>query len=126
MVVDDEAVIRSVGSRMLSRLGYDRVEFAEDGQEALGKYKAAMESGSQYDIVIVDLTLPGSMGGKEVVKALLKMDPHANIVISSGYFNDPIVTDFRRHGIKGVLAKPYKLEELELMLHETHHQEVPH
>jgi two-component system, cell cycle sensor histidine kinase and response regulator CckA len=126
LVVDDEAVIRSVGSRMLSRLGYDRVEFAEDGQEALSKYKSAVESGSPFDIVIVDLTLPGSMGGKEVVKSLLNMDANANIVISSGYFNDPIMTDFRRHGIKGVLSKPYKLEELELMLHESHREEVPH
>jgi len=126
LLVDDEAVIRNVGSRILSKLGYDRIEFASEGVEALKKYQAAMETGKSYDIVIIDLTLPGEMGGKEVVKALLKMDPNANILVSSGYFNDPILTDFRRYGIKGVLAKPYQLEELEMMLRESHPQQVAH
>jgi CheY-like chemotaxis protein len=128
LLVDDEAVVRNVGSRVLSKLGYDQIEFASEGLEALKKYQAAMESGRPYDIVIIDLTLPGEMGGKEVVKALHKLDPNANILVSSGYFNDPILTDFRRYGIKGVLAKPYQLEELERMLRESHHhhQEVAH
>jgi PAS domain S-box-containing protein len=126
LIVDDEEVVTGVGSRMLNRLGYDKVVFASNGPEALSKYKAAMESADPFDIVIIDLTIPGSMGGKEVVKALLEMDSGANIMISSGYFNDPIVTDFRRYGIKGVLAKPYRLDELELMLREAHKEEVPH
>ena len=127
LLVDDEAVIRNVGSRILSKLGYERIEFASEGLEALKKYQEAMESGSPYDSVIIDLTLPGEMGGKEVVKALHKLDPKANILVSSGYFNDPILTDFRRYGIKGVLAKPYQLEELETMLRESpHQQEVTH
>lgn len=126
LLVDDEAVIRNVGSRIMSKLGYEHIEFASEGLEALKKYQAAMDSGRPYDIVIIDLTLPGEMGGKEVVKALHKLDPKANILVSSGYFNDPILTDFRRYGIKGVLAKPYQLEELERMLRESHHhhQEV--
>ncbi|MCX6006023.1 MAG: ATP-binding protein, partial [Chloroflexi bacterium] len=85
LLVDDEAVIRNVGSRILSKLGYDRIEFASEGLEALKKYQDAMESGRPYDSVIVDLTLPGEMGGKEVVKALHKLDPKANILVSSGY-----------------------------------------
>jgi PAS domain S-box-containing protein len=128
LLIDDEAVIRNVGSRILSKLGYEHIEFASEGLEALKKYQSAMDSGRPYDIVIIDLTLPGEMGGKEVVKALHKLDPKANILVSSGYFNDPILTDFRRYGIKGVLAKPYQLEELERMLRESHlhHQEVAH
>ncbi len=127
LLVDDEAVVRNVGSRILSKLGYDRIEFASEGLEALKKYREAMESGRPYDSVIVDLTLPGEMGGKEVVKALHELDPKANILVSSGYFNDPILTDFRRYGIKGVLAKPYQLEELEMTLRELpRHQEVIH
>jgi two-component system, cell cycle sensor histidine kinase and response regulator CckA len=127
LLVDDEAVVRNVGNRILSKLGYDRIEFASEGLEALKKYQEAMESGSPYDSVIIDLTLPGEMGGKEVVKALHKLDPKANILVSSGYFNDPILTDFRRYGIKGVLAKPYQLEEMEMMLRESpHHQGITH
>jgi two-component system, cell cycle sensor histidine kinase and response regulator CckA len=128
LLIDDEAVIRNLGSRILSKLGYEHIEFASEGLEALKKYQAAMESGRPFDIVIIDLTLPGEMGGKEVVKALHKLDPKANILVSSGYFNDPILTDFRRYGIKGVLAKPYQLEELERMLRESHHhhEEVSH
>ncbi|MBN1375300.1 MAG: PAS domain S-box protein [Dehalococcoidia bacterium] len=125
LLVDDEEVVRAAGNRVLSKLGYDMIEFASEGQEALNKYQQAMEDGKPYDTVVIDLTLPGEMGGKEVIKALHKLDPEANIIVSSGYFNDPILTDFRRYGIKGVLAKPYQIKELEIMLHESpHHHEV--
>jgi two-component system cell cycle sensor histidine kinase/response regulator CckA len=118
LLVDDEAVIRSAGGRLLNRLGYERVEFAANGTEALKKYKEALEAGSPFEIVILDLSIPGSLSGKEVIKALLKLDPKANIMVSGGYFDDPILSDLNRHGIKGVLAKPFKLEELKLMMQE--------
>ena len=118
LIVDDEAVIRSAGGRLLNRLGYESVEFASNGTEALSKYKEAMESGSPFEVVILDLSIPGSLSGKDVIKALLKLDPKASIMVSSGYFDDPILSDLNRHGIKGVLAKPFKLEELKLMLQE--------
>lgn len=116
LIVDDEAVIRSAGGRLLNRLGYESVEFAANGTEALNKYKAAFESGSPFEIVILDLSIPGSLSGRDVIKALLKLDPKASIMVSSGYFDDPILSDLNRYGIKGVLAKPFKLEELKLML----------
>jgi len=118
LIVDDEAIIRSAGGRLLNRLGYERVEFAANGTEALNKYKEALESGSPFEIVILDLSIPGSLSGKEVIRSLLKLDPNASIMVSSGYFNDPILSDLNRYGIKGVLAKPFKLEELKLMLQE--------
>jgi two-component system cell cycle sensor histidine kinase/response regulator CckA len=118
LIVDDEAVIRSAGGRLLNRLGYERVEFAANGTEALHKYKEALDSGSPFEIVILDLSIPGSLSGKEVIAALLKLDPKASIMVSSGYFDDPILSDLSRYGIKGVLAKPFKLEELKLMLQE--------
>lgn len=118
LIVDDEAVVRNAGGRLLSRLGYERVEFAASGTEALDKYRQSLESGSPFEIVILDLSLPGSPGGKEVIKSLLKMDPRANIMVSGGYFNDPILSDPLRYGVKGVLAKPFKLGELKLMLQE--------
>lgn len=123
LVVDDETVIRSAGSRLLSRLGYDQVIFAGNGAEAIELYKTAFKS-SPFDIAIIDLTIPGTMSGKDVVNTLREIDPNANILISSGYFNDPILSDFRRYGIKGVLAKPYQLDELELMLHESQNERV--
>ena len=126
LVVDDEEVVRNAGKRLLGRLGYDNVDFASEGNETLNKYRESMEAGKPYDIVIIDLTIPGEPGGKQVVQKLIEMDPLANIIVSSGYFNDPIVTDFHRYGIKGVLAKPYRLEELELLLHEAHKTEVTH
>ena len=116
LIVDDEVVIRSAGGRLLNKLGYESVEFAASGTEALTKYKQSLDSGNPYEIVILDLSLPGSPSGKEVIKTLLKMDPRANIMVSGGYFNDPIMSDLNRQGIKGVLAKPFKLEELKLML----------
>ena len=103
---------------MLNKLGYERVEFAANGLEALGKYKESMDSGSPFEIVILDLSLPGSPGGREVIKALLKIDPGANIMVSGGYFDEPILNDLNRYGVKGVLAKPFKLEELKLLLQE--------
>lgn len=118
LIVDDEAVVRNAGGRLLGRLGYERVEFAASGTEALDKYRQSLESGSPFEIVILDLSLPGSPGGKEVIKSLLKMDPRANIMVSGGYFNDPILSDPLRYGVKGVLAKPFKLGELKLMLQE--------
>jgi len=118
LIVDDEAVVRNAGGRLLNRLGYERVEFAASGTEALDKYRQSLESGSPFEIVILDLSLPGSPGGKEVIKRLLMMDPRANIMVSGGYFNDPILSDPLRYGVKGVLAKPFKLGELKLMLQE--------
>lgn len=126
LMVDDEAVVRTAGNRILSKLGYDLIDFAADGLEALQKYKKAMESGKPYDVVIADLTLPGEVGGKELVKALHALDNKVNLIVSSGYFNDPILTDFHRYGIKGVLAKPYQIKELEMMLHEKQpHHDIP-
>lgn len=116
LIVDDEAVIRSAGGRLLNKLGYEHVEFAASGMEALSKYKESLDSGRPFEIVILDLSLPGSPGGREVIKSLLKMDPGANIMVSGGYFDDPILSDLNRYGVKGVLAKPFKLEELKLML----------
>ncbi|MDD5312953.1 MAG: PAS domain S-box protein [Dehalococcoidia bacterium] len=118
LIVDDEVVVRNEGARMLRRLGYHKVEFAADGTEALQKYNQAIRVGSPFRVVILDLSIPGSMGGKETIKALLKVDPEASIIVSSGYFDEPLISNFRRYGIKGALSKPFKLEELRMILQE--------
>ncbi len=111
LVMDDEAPIRHIAGEMLRIIGY-AVEFAKDGAAAVKRYQKAMESGKPFDAVIMDLTIPGGMGGKEAVQLLLEIDPEVNAVVSSGYSNDPVMSGFRKYGFKGVVVKPYNIEEL--------------
>ena len=104
-------MIRSMLSEVLSSLGY-AVEAAKDGKEAMDMYKSAVESGQAFDAVILDLTIPGSIGGKETIKELLNIDPEVRAIVSSGYFNDPIMSEFEKYGFKGALIKPYKMSDL--------------
>lgn len=111
LFMDDEETVRRVGGEILVRLGYE-VEYATEGTEMLERYAAAQDEGRPFDAVIMDLTIPGGMGGKEAVGKLLELDPNAVAVVSSGYFNDPVMADYARYGFRGVIAKPYKVKEL--------------
>jgi two-component system, cell cycle sensor histidine kinase and response regulator CckA len=111
LIMDDEEIIREVAGEMLKHFGYE-VEFAKDGAEALEKYANAMKSGTSFDAVIMDLTIPGGMGGKEAVKKLIEIDPDVKAIVSSGYSSDPIMTNFRQHGFAGIITKPYQVSEL--------------
>jgi CheY-like chemotaxis protein len=115
LVMDDEAIVRDVAGQMLTHLGYE-VEFAQDGAEAIDLYSKAKESGAPFDAVIMDLTVPGGMGGKEAVQRLLTIDPDVKAVVSSGYSDNPVMSDFRRFGFSGVVAKPYKVLEMSRVL----------
>lgn len=110
LVMDDEEMVRDVSGEMLKILGYD-VEFAKEGKEAVELYKAAMGEGRRFDAVILDLTVPGGMGGKETLQRLLEIDPGIKAIVSSGYSQDPIMSDFRKFGFCGVIAKPYMVSE---------------
>ncbi|MFC1716250.1 PAS domain S-box protein [Candidatus Poribacteria bacterium] len=116
LVMDDEELIRELVSDMLTSIGY-RVTTAIDGTEAIELYKAAMESEDHYDAAIIDLTIPGGMGGKETIQRLVEIDPEVKAIVSSGYSNDPIVANFREYGFRGFVAKPYKTRELSEVLH---------
>jgi PAS domain S-box-containing protein len=118
LVMDDEAVIRDVVGEMLTSLGYE-VDFAIEGDEAIGMYRKAKESGEPFGAVIMDLTIPGGMGGKEAVKKLLEIDPGVKVIVSSGYYNDPIMANFRNYGFSGVINKPYTITDLGAMLHQV-------
>jgi len=111
LLMDDEEVVRDVAGEMLKHMGYT-VEFAKDGIGAIDLYIKARSSGRPFDVVIMDLTIPGGMGGKEAIKRLREIDPSVKAVVSSGYSNDPIMADFRSYGFSGIVAKPYKIEEL--------------
>jgi CheY-like chemotaxis protein len=111
LVMDDEEMVREAAATILEELGYE-VEFAENGTEAVAKYGQEMRAGRPFDAVIMDLTIPAGMGGKEAVRRLLEMDPDARVIVSSGYSNDDIMSDFARFGFSAVIAKPYRISDL--------------
>jgi PAS domain S-box-containing protein len=111
LVMDDEIDIRNLIGDVLTHFGHT-VEFASDGAAAIELYRSAMGSGQSFDVVIMDLTIPGGVGGKEAIKELRDMDPEVRAIVSSGYSNDPIMADFKSYGFKGVVAKPYEIREL--------------
>ncbi|PKM79381.1 MAG: hypothetical protein CVU88_06090 [Firmicutes bacterium HGW-Firmicutes-13] len=116
LIMDDEESIRNVLGSMLSHLGYEVVS-SEDGEKALEIYQEARESGAPFDAVIMDLTVPGGMGGKKAVKKLREIDPEVKTIVSSGYSNDPVMADFKKYGFKGMVHKPYQIEELSRVVH---------
>ncbi len=111
LVMDDEMMIRELAGEILEYLGYT-VEFAGDGAEAVAAYREALDSQQPFDAVILDLTVRGGMGGKETIRKLVEIDPDVKAIVSSGYSDDPGLTDFKQHGFSGAVAKPYSLEEL--------------
>jgi PAS domain S-box-containing protein len=111
LLMDDEELIRDIAGDMIKALDHE-VELAENGEEALGKYKAAMESGNPFDVVILDLTIRGGMGGRETIERLLEVNPRIKAIVSSGYSDDTLVSDYRNYGFSACLTKPYKLQEL--------------
>lgn len=121
LVMDDEDGIRELAAEMLTLLGYD-VALAEDGSRAIELYAEAAQAGAPFDVVIMDLTVPGGMGGREALERLLDIDPDVKAIVSSGYSNDPIMAEYRQHGFKGVVAKPYGVRELGAEIHKLLHE----
>ena len=118
LLVEDEALIRESASEALRRLGYD-VTSAEDGTEGIRLYQEAMKGGKAIDVVLLDLTIPGGMGGEEAVRGLLGIDPKAKVIASSGYSNDPVMANYRAYGFREVIIKPYRIDDLAEALHKV-------
>ncbi len=111
LLMDDEEVIREVGTEILKSFGL-KVKTAKDGQEAIQIFQDALQKNDRFDLVILDLTVPGGKGGKETIKDLHKMDEKIKAIVSSGYSNDPILSNYKVHGFSGFVSKPYRMEEM--------------
>ena len=115
LVMDDEETVRNATGIVLHYLGYD-VEFASDGIEAIQLYRKAKETGCPFSAVILDLNVPHGMGGKEAIHELNAIDPHVKAIISCGYSDDPIVSEFRTYGFCGAVAVSYDIEKMKDIL----------
>jgi PAS domain S-box-containing protein len=112
LIMDDEGMILNIAKELLQHMGYEVVA-AQNGEEAIGFYRQAIELKKPFDVVILDLAIPGGMGGKEVMQELTAIDPHVKGIISSGYLNDPIMKNFKNYGFSDILTKPYEANELD-------------
>jgi len=111
LVMDDDEIVLKVIETMLNYLGY-QVELAINGEEAIAKYINARQLSRPFDAVIMDLIIPGGMGGKDAIQKLLAIAPQAKVIVSSGYSYDPVMAEYEKYGFRGVIAKPYHLAEL--------------
>jgi CheY-like chemotaxis protein len=117
LVMDDQEPILKMVDRMLKRMGYE-VELATDGEQTINLYQKALTSQHPFDLVILDLTIPGGMGGADTMAELMRIDPQVKAVVSSGYSNDPIMANYKKYGFCGLVPKPYTKKELSDILSE--------
>jgi len=111
LVMDDEEILRNFAGRMLKKAGYE-VSVATEGIEAVEIFQKAKESGRPFDVVVLDLTVPGGAGGEETIQRLLQIEPGVRAIVSSGYSNDPVMANYQQFGFKAVVEKPYSINEL--------------
>ncbi len=116
LVIDDEELVRETTKEILTLLGY-QVETAANGEEGINIYERARKEGQPFDLVILDLTIPGKMHGKDICRELLRLDPNAKVVVASGYANDPVMSRYEEFGFKACLVKPYTIDQLKEVLH---------
>ncbi len=115
LLMDDEQIIIDVMLEIFRFLDYEGM-FARDGAAALELYRQEKEAGAPFDLVILDLSVPGGLGGKDAIALLKAYDPDVRAIVSSGYSQDPVVQDFQRHGFSGILPKPYTISDIRTLL----------
>ncbi|MBU0675696.1 MAG: PAS domain S-box protein [Proteobacteria bacterium] len=118
LVMDDDAMVRMVAAKMLETLGFE-VLLAANGDTAVRIFRQACEDKEIIDLLIMDLTIPGGMGGKDAVKEILQLDPTARVVVASGYSNDPVMADYKAYGFMAAISKPFRLKDLEDVINQT-------
>ena len=118
LVMDDEEMIRTMLEDMLEIIGYE-VECTSDGAEAIELFKSEKDSDQPFDVLIMDLTIPGGMGGKDAMAKIREIDSQVKSIVSSGYSSDPVVANFREYGFTGCLSKPYNTSQLSSVLDEV-------
>jgi two-component system cell cycle sensor histidine kinase/response regulator CckA len=118
LIMDDEAPLQKMIGKMLNNLGYES-DFAKNGAEAIRMVNKAKEVEKPYDAAIIDLTIPGKMGGKDAIKKLLEIDPELKAIVFSGYSDDPVMANFKEYGFKGMLLKPFESRSLSKVLHDV-------
>ncbi|MBV9997617.1 MAG: response regulator [Verrucomicrobia bacterium] len=112
LLVEDEEPVRRLTAKLLTKLGY-RVTTADDGEQAIQTYHEAHAGGDGFDGVITDLTLRGGIGGREIAAAILAANPDARLVVTSGFFDQPLLSEYRENGFRGALRKPYLIQDLQ-------------
>jgi two-component system, cell cycle sensor histidine kinase and response regulator CckA len=117
LVMDDEETVRSISRSIMESFGF-RVECVEDGAQAVELYRKRKKEGLPFSTVILDLTIPGGVGGKEAIKKLIEIDPQVKAIVSSGYSNDPVMANYREYGFSAVLTKPYRPQEMNEVMRE--------
>jgi CheY-like chemotaxis protein len=125
LFMDDEQIILDMTRDVLKFLDYD-VMFARDGLAAIDLYKKEKAAGVPFDVVILDLSVPSGLGGKETIKQLKKLDPDVKAVVSSGFTDDPAVLDFSDYGFDEKLTKPYKIHDLKNILEQVMRKQGAH
>ena len=118
LFMDDEELIRTMTKTVLERLGLEAT-LTSDGDEAVREYERALKNGEAFDLVVMDLTVPGAMGGAEAMREILKIDPKARGIVSSGYSSDPVMANYRAHGFLGMVPKPYRISDFARTLREV-------
>lgn len=117
LVMDDEEMVRDLARKMLDETGHDAL-LAKDGGEAVQLYQDALDNETPIDLSIMDLTIPGGMGGQEAVQKVLEINPNAKVIVSSGYSNDPVMANFKDYGFCAALLKPFRLLEFTKMINQ--------
>jgi CheY-like chemotaxis protein len=120
LIMDDEEILWEVLDQMLQRLECD-ADFVATGEGAVDLYKRSLHNGAPYTGLLLDLTIRGGMGAKDVIGKILAINPHAKAAVFSGYSTDPVIAEYQRFGFVGALTKPFNIEEFKSFVSQLLH-----